>query len=1112
MGSVRGALAPAVGRRVGPYRLVARLGGGHETEVWRADGDGIVVALKLARDAADPNVRARLAREAAALQRVRHDAVVRLLDAGEVDAVPFLALDPHDAGTLAARLDDGRLSLAEAAAVLAPIAHALAVAHAAGVVHRDVKPGNVLLAADGPLLVDFGASAIDGSTLDGWVDGAAAVQVTTAYAAPELEMARVVDGAADVWSVGAVLAECVAGTTELARARDALPAALRSCLDLDPAARPSMGFIAATLDELAGDAATRVAPMARPVVPEIAEQSAETGTTAAGGRELELARLADLRDAARASDELRAVLVVAPPGQGKTWLLDAAAAAVVDTGGAVLRATCSEQVGDLRVLGPWVRRFGASLGEAVGAAHASELAALTGETGGVRTDVDGDSIAAALAALVGALDAPLAIVDDLHHARPELLDVLGRLAFRPRAAGLLLLGARPATVDSDELGVETLPLGPLADDVIAAITEDDGAVAVLAGGNPLLAQELARARARGGELTGDVETLITRRLDALDPRLRDALAAAAACGEVFWPEAIGAPLRDGTAELARAGLVSVHVGSAIAGSTEAGWSHPLLREVAYARLDDGARRDAHGHLAVALDTTTAPAETVAFHAGRAFRLGATELRDLTADRAATAAREAIDRFALSTADDLLELIRETGIERSRGTADLIEADLCIRRGDFERALKLAEEVGGVEGDMRVTEAAYGLADVQRAVEAGERTERQRSPTTLPVRFVIAYASALANSGQRARAAELLDRRAVVAAPADATRLWARAAIVATQATVLDGAPIKSALERTKEILATLARDRDRRLLAEIALDVAKITTVFDPYEALELLDAARTAASEMGDDLRVAQCDVQIASTAFDLGRPAECQSAVERALNAREHSIRIDAQRLGLALDFACGPGRPWEQLDALLSDPHLAADHASVSIRGLAVAAPLWFGDVERARGQLPLVEATTLREMFELTLEGLQGPPWVQRGKAPAATAAHNERALLHLLAGRDDAAAALLRERHRYLVSAGTAYQRFNAYFPGALVSALGPDDTEPRREWLLDQIFRPPMPMLWLVHRAIAALILAERGHPARRDLVQAASEMVDKACPNEVVLAWLVPRLRAAAN
>src|SRR5262249_26863609 len=107
----------AAGTRVGPFRLERYLGGGADTEVWRADGYCIVVAVTLRRPGIDaPLATARLAREATVLRSVHHPALVGLFDSGEDDGEPYLAFDFHDGPTLAAHLDDGRLAPEVAAA------------------------------------------------------------------------------------------------------------------------------------------------------------------------------------------------------------------------------------------------------------------------------------------------------------------------------------------------------------------------------------------------------------------------------------------------------------------------------------------------------------------------------------------------------------------------------------------------------------------------------------------------------------------------------------------------------------------------------------------------------------------------------------------------------------------------------------------------------------------------------------------------------------------------------------------------------------------------------------------------------------------------------------
>ena len=97
--SVRVGLNLEPGKQIGAFTLGTRLGGGGESQVWSATGDGLTVALKFIHDQSDPFARARLAREATALRRVRHESVIGLFQVGDRDGEAYLALELLDAGT-----------------------------------------------------------------------------------------------------------------------------------------------------------------------------------------------------------------------------------------------------------------------------------------------------------------------------------------------------------------------------------------------------------------------------------------------------------------------------------------------------------------------------------------------------------------------------------------------------------------------------------------------------------------------------------------------------------------------------------------------------------------------------------------------------------------------------------------------------------------------------------------------------------------------------------------------------------------------------------------------------------------------------------------------------
>lgn len=199
----------AAGDDVGGYRVLRPLGRGGSGAVYLvADEGGGEAALKLV-DTSDAGARRRLAREVAALQALRHPAVPRVLDAELDDADPFVVFEFIEGPSLSQRVaSKGALPPGEVAEIASALADALAAVHAAGVVHRDVTPANVLLGRAGPVLIDFGLSHQlddDRLTRTGLVSG------TAGYVAPE-----VIDGAeptpaSDDWALAATLAFAASG-------------------------------------------------------------------------------------------------------------------------------------------------------------------------------------------------------------------------------------------------------------------------------------------------------------------------------------------------------------------------------------------------------------------------------------------------------------------------------------------------------------------------------------------------------------------------------------------------------------------------------------------------------------------------------------------------------------------------------------------------------------------------------------------------------------------------------------------------------------------------------------------------------------------------------------
>ncbi|WP_309246293.1 serine/threonine-protein kinase [Verrucosispora sioxanthis] len=267
------------------YRLIEQLGAGGMSVVWRGYDEvlGRQVAVKVlaSRLASDRAFRHRIRIEAQAAARLCHPNITNVYDYGESVqvglTVPYVVMELIDGGPLTARLArDGRLPWREAVTVAAEVASALATAHARGVVHRDVTPGNVMLTATGVKVVDFGISALVGESEKG-PDGT--LLGTPAYLAPERLDNGQVSPATDVYALGLLLYRMLTGrlpwqadtTTQMLRAHmyrepepmpdvPNLPASVAAlvhrCLAKRPADRPATAELARVLAEAAGKVPT----------------------------------------------------------------------------------------------------------------------------------------------------------------------------------------------------------------------------------------------------------------------------------------------------------------------------------------------------------------------------------------------------------------------------------------------------------------------------------------------------------------------------------------------------------------------------------------------------------------------------------------------------------------------------------------------------------------------------------------------------------------------------------------------------------------------------------------------------------------------------------------
>jgi len=203
------------GDRLGDFRVVALLGEGGMGAVYRAeDATGRPVALKVISGVAGPTSLERFHREARLAALVRHRNVVSVVASGGDERGPFLALELVEGGSLGDLLrHEGRLDWQRAATFSAEIARGLAAIHAAGLIHRDLKPDNVLLAPTGAKVSDLGLARLAPTGLSTrGLTGTGEVLGTLEYMAPEqLDDAKRVDASADLYALGATLYALVTG-------------------------------------------------------------------------------------------------------------------------------------------------------------------------------------------------------------------------------------------------------------------------------------------------------------------------------------------------------------------------------------------------------------------------------------------------------------------------------------------------------------------------------------------------------------------------------------------------------------------------------------------------------------------------------------------------------------------------------------------------------------------------------------------------------------------------------------------------------------------------------------------------------------------------------------
>ena len=207
-------MASLVGQLVSHYRILEHLGGGGMGVVYKAHDLHLdrLVALKFLPPelTRDPDAKARFIHEAKAASALQHDNICTIHDVDETsDGQLFICMDLYCGETLKRKIDSGPVPVEEAIELAIQVARGLAKAHEAGMVHRDVKPANIMVTKEGEAkIVDFGLAKLtrqtkltrEGSTLG-----------TVAYMSPEQARGEAIDHRSDIWSLGVVLYEMITG-------------------------------------------------------------------------------------------------------------------------------------------------------------------------------------------------------------------------------------------------------------------------------------------------------------------------------------------------------------------------------------------------------------------------------------------------------------------------------------------------------------------------------------------------------------------------------------------------------------------------------------------------------------------------------------------------------------------------------------------------------------------------------------------------------------------------------------------------------------------------------------------------------------------------------------
>ena len=649
--------------------VLAELGRGAHAVTYRARRDDHDWAMKVYAAQPDTGRAALLAlrREAALLMWVGHPGLPQVHEVGLADDHAYMIMDLVEGRSLAevlgsGQLGSGRLGVAEAVRMALSVAAALAAVHGVGLVHRDVKPQNIIIEPDGTArLIDFGLAA------RAHRDSGDAAAGTFRYAAPEQTgmIKRPVDGRADLYALGAVLFQGLTGAPPfdaddtgtllrlhavtpappLAERRPDAPARLCAIVDRllakDPDDRyESARLLVADLRTINGDRPPDTDPEAgQPTAPLIGRDSQQETLRATWERV--------------SAGHGGTALITGGPGSGKTRLAEEFATRIGRAGVPVLWARCSAGAAPLAALRSAVEHYldrthlveqTRAAAAAAGTAEVGKLSPALADVLGVGTDSaapEGErpalsrGIAAFLVELARTYGGALLFLDDVDAADPASLATLRQLAGLLDESPLLVLGTARGSARALEAIFEgagpVLVLDPLAPATVAELVascvpglragdELTHRLVARGGVTPFEVVEYVRAVVDAGllapswgswtldtdgldavTLPPDVFGLMLRRIEDLPPASRDLLAVAALIGPTFAP---GLAVRvSGSTEAAGSAALDEALAHRILESRGGRFAflHDGLRTALLADLDETRRRELHQRIAEALD-------------------------------------------------------------------------------------------------------------------------------------------------------------------------------------------------------------------------------------------------------------------------------------------------------------------------------------------------------------------------------------------------------------------------------------------------------------------------------------------------------------------------------